>query len=356
MDDSALLADLEKNNLQALWSEVARTLSDQPGSRESAFKWPWQSIRSFADRAGDEVNMGDVERRVLLLANPAFGKRPVSTGTLIAAVQILNPGEIAEPHRHTIAALRIITEQDGGVTTVNGIKCPMVAGDLILTPAWCWHGHYNDSNRRLMWVDVLDVPLVASLDGIFFEHPNEASPKLAEAEPFSDAAWSGAGIVQSDLTWNASHSPKLRYAWADVKPTLDAIQPKNDGSREIRYINPLTGGAVMTTMDCYAIRLEAGLNTQRRRSTANTLCYVVEGSGRSEIGGKSISWTPGDIFTLPNWQWATHTADSELAYLVQVTNREMLKVLGLLREETALTLDRSTEVASSGPTANGRPV
>ncbi len=120
-----------------------------------------------------------------------------------------------------------------------------------------------------------------------------------------------------------------------MKPILDAISPKADGSREIRYINPLTGGAVMATMDCYAVRLAAGRSTERKRSTANTLCYVVEGSGQSEIGGKSISWTAGDIFTLPNWQWATHKADGEAAYLVQVTNREMLKVLGLLREEAA---------------------
>ncbi len=151
--------------------------------------------------------MGDVERRVLLLANPAFGKRPVSTGTLIAAVQILNPGEVAEPHRHTIAALRIITDQDGGVTTVNGIKCPMVAGDLILIlPAWCWHGHYNDFNRRLMWVDILDVPLVASLDGIFFQHPNEAAPslprpslltmRLGPAQALSNPTWNGQPITR----------------------------------------------------------------------------------------------------------------------------------------------------------------
>lgn len=34
MADSPLLAELEKNNLQALWSDVARTLGDQPGSCE----------------------------------------------------------------------------------------------------------------------------------------------------------------------------------------------------------------------------------------------------------------------------------------------------------------------------------
>jgi gentisate 1,2-dioxygenase len=107
-----------------------------------------------------------------------------------------------------------------------------------------------------------------------------------------------------------------------------------DGSREIRYTNPLNNGPVMPTIDCYAVRLESGQPTQRRRSTASTICHVVEGSGRSVIGDKTIDWSRNDIFTVPNWQWVSHTSHEDVSYLAQVTNRDMLRKIALLREET----------------------
>lgn len=36
----------------------------------------------------------------------------------------------------------------------------MAAGDVVLTPNWCWHGHGNDGNVRGYWLDFLDVPLM----------------------------------------------------------------------------------------------------------------------------------------------------------------------------------------------------
>ena len=36
---------------------------------------------------------------------------------------------------------------------------------------------------------------------------------------------------------------------------LDAIAPGADGTRTVRYVNPLTGGSVMPTLDCFAVRL-----------------------------------------------------------------------------------------------------
>lgn len=333
MTQNSLLEELQSNHLHALWAGLGPAVSDQPRAAETAFHWRWSLLQSFADRAAKEISMDDADRRVLILANPAFDRMPVTTGTLIAAVQVLNPGEVAEPHRHSIAAVRIITEHDGGFTTVNESKCPMTRGDLILTPAWCWHGHKNDTNRRMMWIDVLDVPLVANLDGIFFEHPDDQSPKVEDAKDFSDAAWKDRELSTSELKGEAGYSPILRYAWVDTKSRIDAMRPREDGTRELRYANPLNGGPVMPTMDCYAIRLEPGQTTRRKRSTASTICHVVEGTGRSKIGDKHITWSRHDIFTVPHWQWVSHTAETEAAYLTQVTNRDMLCKLGLLRDE-----------------------
>ncbi len=334
MTSSALTRELEASNLLPLWLHIGKTVSDQPRATEKAFHWPWSTLRLFAEQAGDQVGLDQAERRVLVLSNPQFGGKPVTTGTLNAAVQILNPGEAAEPHRHSMAAIRLITGSDGGTTTVNDFKFPMSAGDLILTPAWCWHGHFNDTAGRALWIDVLDVPLVAGWDGVFFEHAHHHSPKLKDATAFPDAAWSGQGIVQSNLAPTKGYSPKLRYSWAETKPVLDAVSADADGRREIRYVNPTNGAPVMPTIDCYATRLQQGRTTRLSRSTASTLCHVVEGRGTSSVGGENFTWAKGDVFTIPHWQWASHTADAEPAYIVQVTNRGMLSDLGLLRDET----------------------
>ena len=45
----------------------------------------------------------------------------------------------------------------------------MKAGDLILTPPMCWHGHINESDHRIIWFDAANMPLIRALDAHFFE-------------------------------------------------------------------------------------------------------------------------------------------------------------------------------------------
>ena len=69
------------------------------------------------------------------------------------------------------------------------------------------------------------------------------------------------------------------------------------------------------------------------RTNGNCVCVVVEGEGRSRIGETTIEWGPKDIFTLPHNQWATHLATSP-ARLFQITDRELLRRLDILQEES----------------------
>ena len=124
---------------------------------------------TFAERAAGEVAIDDVERRALILVNPAFAGETVTTSNLIGAFTVLDPGDRARPHRHTFAAIRFATRADGAATIVNGRRCEMREGDLILTPPMCWHGHVNDSNHRIIWFDAANIPLIRSLDANFFE-------------------------------------------------------------------------------------------------------------------------------------------------------------------------------------------
>lgn len=66
-------------------------------------------------------------------------------------MQLLNPGESARPHRHSIAAIRFVLESTGGgKTIVDGNSICMAEGDLILTPGWCWHEHVHEGVEPLI--------------------------------------------------------------------------------------------------------------------------------------------------------------------------------------------------------------
>ena len=50
----------------------------------------------------------------------------------------------------------------------------MKPGDLVLTPNWTWHDHYNAGEKNLVWLDVLDAHLTRHLDAGFQENYAEA--------------------------------------------------------------------------------------------------------------------------------------------------------------------------------------
>jgi gentisate 1,2-dioxygenase len=130
-----------------------------------------------------------------------------------------------------------------------------------------------------------------------------------------------------------AYSPQFRYAWEDVCTMLAAMQPANDGSKTLRYINPATGGPAMNIFDVYMVELAANEATIPFRSTANAFCLVIEGEGQSTIGEEVINWGRYDVFTLPHWNRYSHTAGRYGAKLFVGTDREILKRLNLLREE-----------------------
>ena len=45
----------------------------------------------------------------------------------------------------------------------------MDPGDLVLTPSWTWHDHGSEAAEPVIWMDGLDIPLIRSLESMFFE-------------------------------------------------------------------------------------------------------------------------------------------------------------------------------------------
>lgn len=321
--------------VKPLWVHFKDLGSREPNRMERPIVWRWTDLQPVIDRASAEISMEDAERRVLICANPAFAPQIQTTGNLIGALQILNAGEAADEHRHTMAAIRMILEADGGVTSIDGQPFEMAHGDLILTPAWTWHAHENATSNRVIWFDGLDVPFVrASMDAAFLEphapaNFTSAADDLAQRWQWVDRGLSDAAGVLPLV----SHSPKMHYPWGATTAMLDRMQRSGGRNVTMRYVNPQTGGAIMPTLDCFMSRLEPGVETSRHRAMRNAVCVVIEGEGVSEIGGESISWAKNDVFTVPHWTWASHRARSERAHIFMMTDAEIFRRLALFREE-----------------------
>jgi gentisate 1,2-dioxygenase len=331
--ESDFVAQLEASNLHPLWDRFRTLTPVKPLAKDPPLLWRWKDIERFTERAVREVAIDDVERRALILVNPAFGGETVTTSNLIAAFTVLDPGDRARPHRHTFAAIRFATHAEGAATIVNGRRCEMHEGDLILTPPMCWHGHINESDHRIVWFDAANIPLIRGLDANFFEPGDPKANQFWQVDEGDEKLWTEPGIVGADIQHAPVHSPKYRYAGDATRRLLAALPSGPDGARTVRYTNPTTGEAVMPALDLYMSRLPKAQATRPKRTTCNMICLVVSGEGSSTVGEHTFEWSQHDVFSIPHWTWASHKAIGSNADLFIVTDKSAFERLDLLREE-----------------------
>lgn len=328
----ALRQAYRENHLVPLWeSKTAATFGKQ---QEQSEIWRWSAMLPIVMETAKIKAAHVLDRRVLLKTKPSRHHEydEAVTGQLFADFQLVQPGEHAHPHRHPMNALRFVVQASAGAkSVVDGKDCSMEPGDLILTPGWCWHEHINTGKDPVIWLDVLDVGLHYVLSHTGFQ----PGPVRDLAPQMADSAFTTAGIVPrmdgADHA-NRSYSPIFRYPWADAVRALEASPVAPDGSRHVRYSNPLNGGPSMALMDSTLMQLESGKPTRKYKSNASTVCFVKEGKGESRIGDKIIEWSQHDLFTIPSNLFASHQSKGGKARIFQVSNREVYRRLGLFNE------------------------
>jgi gentisate 1,2-dioxygenase len=82
--------------------------------------------------------------------------------------------------------------------------------------------------------------------------------------------------------------------------------------------------------------LEPGQVTSKHRHTYETILYVVEGEGVTQIEDRVVEWTVGDAVYVPVWAWHQHRNKSATVRCryVACENAPMLQRLGVaIREE-----------------------
>lgn len=330
---STLAQDLAPFHLGVHQPSDPPQLTPEPATAVQPCHWRWADLEPFLRRIAAEVPLeAGGERRTLRLTNPGLASG--TTHTLIAALQQVHPGEVATAHRHTPSAFRFIIDAKGVTTTVDGERCPMEPGDVLLTPNWCWHDHQNDGNETAVWLDGLDVPLVRMMNAMFFEpYPDDRQPALDPPDGIA-RQFAAPGLVPPRTA-----APFLPvYKWSATLDALHALaavpaDPFDDVMLEFR--NPVTGDPALRTIGLAMQLLRPGVQTRAHRHSSSTVYQAVRGQGVTTVNGKAFAWSERDFLVIPPWAWHEHrnASATDEAILFQMNDIPTMKALGLFREQ-----------------------
>lgn len=337
----ALHRTLAANSLAGHWQPR------QPAPELKPYLWRWPVIYSCLMESGEVVELGHIDeaakRRTVQLVNPGMTAFKSTTRTLQMSIQLVKPGERAECHRHTAAALRFVVEGDGtGYTTVEGEEMRMEPGDLVLTPSWTWHDHYNQGDENIVWLDVLDVHLMNYLDANFHENYGEGPAQpVTKSEGHSRYRL---GAVRPPAASAGNRAVPYTYKWRDTLPVLEELARSGEGDPHegvlLQYTNPATGGSTMPTIDCRVQWLRPKEATRAHRHTSSTIYHVMQGDGTTVVGKDKdecteLAWSRQDCFVVPSWHWHhfVNRSQTEPAILFSVTDRPVLESLGIYGEQ-----------------------
>lgn len=326
---------MDRDNLAPLWEVLHALVPPQPQSPCRPGYWNYRAIRPHIMESGRAITAKEAVRRVLVLENPGMRGQSCITRSLYCGLQLILPGEIAPSHRHTQSALRFIVEGSGAYTAVNGERTTMHPGDFIITPAWTWHDHGNPGAEPVVWMDGLDIPILAMFDAQFAEnYPEEVQP-VTTREGTALARY-GSNLAPLDpVAPFGRTSPIFSYPYARSREALAALARNGDPDAchgwKMQYVNPLSGGPAMPTIGAFLQLLPQGFRSAAYRSTDATVYSVAEGSGTVTIGGESHAFEPRDTFVVPSWQPLRLEAAEECV-LFSYSDRSAQRALGIWRE------------------------
>jgi len=323
---------LTEQNLVPLWPSLRAVLPPgKPSPRTQPVAWSYQSLRPLLLQAGELTPIEKAERRVLVLANPGHGlEKMQASATIYLGMQLLLPGEWAPAHRHTPNAVRMIVEGAGAYTTVDGEKCPMRRGDLILTPTGLWHEHGHDGEQPVVWLDVLDLPMIYYMEASYVTE-GKAQEVSAEA---TDRAYQRGGVVPAPVFARAEQAfPMLRYPWAEVRAalqTLAAAQPEIEAV-QVAYVNPESGADCQKILGFSALMLRPGERLNLPARSTAMVFHQIEGGAEVSIDGHRFVLDEADTCCIPGYVPVTlaNRSPREPAFVFIADDAPLQKKLGV---------------------------
>ena len=323
---------LTARNLVPLWPSLRAVLPPHVPSRKTQVThWPYGPLRELLLEAGQLTPIEKAERRVLVLANPGHGlEKMQASAAMYLGMQLLLPGELAPAHRHTPNAVRMVVEGEGAWTLVGGEKCPMRRGDLILTPTGLWHEHGHDGTGPVIWLDVLDLPLVYYTETSY----HVEGPSQPDSGVRGEQAYRRGGVAPTQVFSRTDRRyPMLRYPWADAKAALLSLAQSlpAEACLQVTYINPETGGHAENILGFYALMLRPGQRLALPARSPAQVFHQIEGSAGVEADGQHLTLAEADTCVIPGYTpvWLTNPSADQPAFLFVADESPLHQKLGV---------------------------
>jgi gentisate 1,2-dioxygenase len=296
------VAALRRQNLVPLWPSLRGVLppgTPRPNTR--ATHWSYEALKPLLLKAGELTPIEKAERRVLVLANPGHGlEKMQASAAMYLGMQLLLPGEWAPPHRHTPNAVRMVVEGDGAWTTVDGEKCTMQRGDLIMTPTGLWHEHGHDGCEPVVWLDVLDLPLVYYMEASYHNDGERQAVNPGRGE----RAYARGGVVPTPVFERSRKAyPMLRYPWTDARAALESLAADQPGLQavQVSYVNPETGGDAQNILGYYALMLRPGQTLRLPVRSPASVFHLIEGGVDVGVEDQRFTLAEADTCCAPGY-------------------------------------------------------
>src|SRR5581483_8307139 len=259
---------LGRHGIVPYWAMERRSPPPDP----SVLKW--STMYPLLLEAGEVVRLGgDAFRRNL------------------GGYQIVMPGEHAPAHRHTASAMRFIVVGDGSAyTTTNGEQMFMEPGDLLVQPSFGWHDHSSPGSEPVIWMDMLDIPLIQALKVEFREDwPNGEQQPVTHPEGFYSQLYGHvrpARLIGAELT-SPQDSPPVTYKYRDALKAMEMMAAEEEVDPHdgilLEYANPVSGGHTLPTMSARIQMLRPGETTRPHRHTGTVRYHIVSGQGETVL-------------------------------------------------------------------------
>jgi gentisate 1,2-dioxygenase len=224
-----------------------------------------------------------------------------------------------------------------------------VRGDLIITPNGTWHDHGNDADTPVIWIDMLDWPLMEVLDCAWVDmdyrgsgaDSNARIQRTVQTDGYSGRLYGHGGLrptfVSHQRGWGHNPDAMIHYRGADVLEALHGLRQEAGDPYEgiqMQFVNPVNGKPVGMVMDYAAQLLRPGEETRPKRETSSTFMVVMDGAGYTDVGGQRFDWERNDILVMPNFLWRRHVNTGKKdAVLYTVSDASLMRNIGQYRAQ-----------------------
>jgi gentisate 1,2-dioxygenase len=308
--------------------------------------WKYKSeIEPLLYRSAELIRTDTSDRRSLVLVNPGLAPKRATASTMYVAYRLNDPREIMPPHRHAPNAIRLGLTGKQNFTGVEGENITFGPGDMVLTPHDTWHNHGNHGDDNAINLSVLDLPLVETLNSMYFEHDyteEEEGKRVKRAmqserfpPDYSQRVYGHGGLMPrfvSHFRGTGAASPMYVYRYDMMREQMHKFRDWPGDPYEglmIEYVDPTSGQPVFKTITFFMQMLRPGERTLPLKQSASLVVAPFEGKGHSIVGDQKIEWEPFDTFVVPGGTWCEHVngSDKDPAILFVASDEPTLKAL-----------------------------